>query len=58
MGFPRQKEVGHIRQFNALGFGIPLLASFNNGLVAALSGGTSLENEHMLHLMADTEFSK
>ena len=58
LGISREKELKYLRICNEHGVGIPLLASFNNGMVTALSTGKTLDDPSMIRFMVDPDFSR
>ena len=54
----RDKELKYIKLLNQNGLGVPLIASFNNGIVSKLVSGISLEDQSLAGTMADPYFAR
>ena len=54
----REKELEYVKLLNKNGFGVPLIASFNNGIVSKLVAGKSLDDEILVNKMADKSFAR
>ena len=54
----REKELEYVKLLNKNGFGVPLIASFNNGIVSKLVAGKSLDDEFLVNKMADKSFAR
>ena len=54
----REKELEYVKLLNKNGFGVPLAASFNNGIVSKLVAGKSLDDEILVNKMADKSFAR
>ena len=54
----REKELEYVKLLNKTGFGVPLVASFNNGIVSKLVAGKSLDDEILVNKMADKSFAR
>ena len=58
IGLSREKELEYVKLLNKNGFGVPLIASFNNGIVSKLVTGKSLDDEILVNKMADKSFAR
>ena len=47
-----------MKLLNKNGFGVPLIVSFNNGIVSKLVAGKSLDDENLIDKMADKSFAR
>ena len=47
-----------MKLLNKNGFGVPLIASFNNGIVSKLVAGKPLDDENVIDKMADKGFTR
>ena len=53
-----EKKLEYLKLLNRNGFGVPLIASFNNGIVSKLVAGKSLDDEILVNKMADKSFAR
>ena len=58
IGLSRLGEIRFVRHLNAHGVGVPLLASFQNGLVYKLMSGESVEMKTEGNIMNDPTFAR
>ena len=58
IGLSREKELEYVKLLNKNGFGVPLIASFNNGIVSKLVAGKPLDDEALGNKMADKSFAR
>ena len=58
IGLSREKELEYVKLLNKNGFGVPLIASFKNGIVSKLVAGKPLDDENVIDKMADKGFAR
>ena len=54
----KTKEMEYIRLLNGKGLGVPLAASFDNGIVSKLVSGKTLDDVNLVDKMAEETFVK
>ena len=56
IGMSRTKEMEYVRLLNENGLGVPLVASFNNGIVSKLFSGKTLDDVNLVDKIAEETF--